>query len=224
MTLGIKHYIAIALLLALVGYLGWSWMEIRALNAENESLGVQLAGETQRADQNAAALDRYAEATEHNNALAAEVRAQRASLRDMTRQLQERIASAPSSDDAPIAPVLLDALDGLRRIYDAAHGDPLRDDGSAAGTPEVRERHASAGRHDDAKSTGCVAYARSCERVVMPTRSRSSRRGSMIFELPNEPVYALRQQEQTRIYHRSSNQDAQRYDKTTHARSSKSTG
>src|SRR5262249_31076893 len=122
-----KYLIYAAIAAALLGYIGWSQMEMRALRAGVTAADALRVSETARADQNVAAVNALTAAQNHNNALAEEVAGQRATINVLVRQTQERIASAPASDDAPLAPVMLDALDGLRRIYDAAHRDPLPD-------------------------------------------------------------------------------------------------
>ena len=143
---------------ALASVLGWGWMEIRALRAETKLQAAELKSETERADRNVDALNRFIANTENNNRVAAEVRAQRQELDALARNIMEGIANAPDADDAPLSPVMLDALERLRDAYDTAHGIADGEHGDPARIEDVRERNAAAADADTAP-IGDVANA-----------------------------------------------------------------
>lgn len=116
----------------------WAMGELRTQSVRVAALNARVASETQRADENARAALALVEAQQHNERVAAQVAGLRRQIDTDVRAIQERISRAPDSDDAPLSPILLDALDGLRDVYDARVADRAGEGGNPHRTEDVQ--------------------------------------------------------------------------------------
>lgn len=114
---------------------------IKAIRAENESLTIQRDDATRAARHNAMVHELYK--ADIGKALSAERREeQRHQARAVKAETKLReVMNAPPEDDAPVAPVLRRALDGLRGSVPSAAGNP---GGAPAGTGQHAGRPAQA--------------------------------------------------------------------------------
>lgn len=136
---GWKLYLAIGLVAALAIGTPIVLLKIRSaeLAAAIAQKAVIQASLDQQVQVNADNLVELAEIKRRFTIGMAVVAAQRdaAIARSKTLQtIRERISNAPAADDAPLAPVLLDAIRGLHELTDGPAGqDPGRASGSAGG-------------------------------------------------------------------------------------------
>lgn len=176
-----QKYIAIGIgVLVVIGMFTMMTLEIKRLRAVEENLTTQLTAETQRADNNAAAVARYAAAAAHNAEIAEQVRDDRDALDRINRQIMEEIANAPDADDTRLSPVMLRALDGLRDAFDAAAcRSALRDGRNPDGANEVPRCGAPAGGDGNGTAAGGVADAGDHQRVGLPLGRGKARRSAL---------------------------------------------
>lgn len=96
---------------------GWFFYRTSVESAQNDVLSLQLREATLANEVNVRTIDRLAGAIETNSAISREVADMRAALRSRVNTIMERLDNAPPEDDAPIAPVLRDALIASRELF-----------------------------------------------------------------------------------------------------------
>lgn len=181
MNLGrIMAFVGVVVLIGVVGMIAHT---INSQAQQIELLTVERDAAAERAKTNAATLLRYEQAEANNNEVAAQVAASRRALDALAQSINQDIASAPDADDAPLSPVMLRTLDGLRDAYDAAHGSAVRDAGDPNRVEGVRRRDPPAADADTTPVSG-LDDAGSAGRLGVPVGRGKAGRSSIARQYP----------------------------------------
>lgn len=154
---------ALALALLAIGLMSWRIDHVKAALEAAQTRAV--AAETRLA------------AAAHNDTIAVKVADTRRQMRADVRTITQEIANAPPSDDAPLSPVMLRALEQLRALH--ARYFPAADPGGTA--PLRRPDSAPAGDHNG-KAASPMADAGSGEWLGLRVRDEQTGRLALARE------------------------------------------